>query len=278
MKSLLEHLTFLILICLTLFGCTAKSNMTQLFVDGQERIQLHHQIHDVKGKEEIVRQGYNHPVQMTVEDLTALLNEISINKFELIGWGEAHALFYQEEISKLAPRLVDAFTQASSDQWIYFSITAEKPALFNDTLRITDGICFIKDNKLNFVFSNLNIEIAGQNTIGAPKSKNDFKKGDPRTLTPSQTYRFVFQPEKPYQKPPVIEGDQWLSDEQTQWLVFILDAADVSPVVAESTPAAEPDEKSSIKERLKKLKELRQHDLITDKEYEAKRKQILKEL
>ncbi len=252
--------------------------MIQLFVDGQEHIQLIHEVTEIDGKEQITSQGYAHPAELTVELLKKLMGDISVKKYALLGWDDPQPLFYEEEIEKLAPRLSDAFKKANSNQWIYFSITAEKPGLFSDTLRVTDGICFLDKEKLNFVFTNINVEITGHSRIGIKGNIDDFKTGDPRQQTPSRLYRFDFQPGKNYHKPLVVEGDQWLSEEQTQWLIFDIKSDYAILPAKESSTSSKPSPKAGIEERLKKLKELHTKGLITDQEYEEKRKEILKEL
>ena len=268
-----QHLTLSILLLLLstlLIGCSSDVRKISLFKKGNESVQLLYNVTDVDGVEQINPLGNGHPTQLSSEQVEIFLNEVLLQKYAFFTWSEPQPLFSTEEVKKLAPRLAEAFAKATADQWIYFSITAEKPGLISDSLRMTDGICYFREGQFNLVLGNINFDLHN--------SQEQRSLADPREQNADKFYRIVFGAEKGYEKPPIVPDHQWLAEEQMQWLVFDVDAFLSSRPLEKETTSPNPLSKGAFKERLQKLKELHEQELITDQEYESKRKTILEEL
>ncbi len=290
---------------------------------------LQYEIEKVSGKERTVAQGFDHPSQLTADQIDLILSEVNGQEFSFFKWSETKRVFFEEDRKELAPGLAEALGKATADQWIYFSFSPLRKGALLKTRYLTNGICFIKDGKFNLVMANINFKHGVEDEMG---TKDKPEKGDPRYLTSVEFFRFVTNPDKGYDKPPIMKGDKWLNKEHNNWLVFDLDKffiisskpdklpepatpekiiqtsepemlpeptkiekiaqptepEDVlKPVQAEKLPeSAEPGKitlpsgpkKMDITDRLKKLKELYELNLITDEEYNQKKREILKDL
>lgn len=260
-----------LLIILTFFsGCSSDTRITSLVHDGYDRIQLIHKVSEVEGTEVVTAQGYTHPSELSADQLKMVLEALQVQKKAFFKWGAPEPLLLDEEIAKLAPRLAQALQKATGDQWIYFATAAEKPGFLLDRVRMTDGICFMEEGRLNLVFSNINFEIRGDDA--------ELKDGDPRLHPPELFYQFVVDRESGFDHPAIDETKPGLSEKKPQWLVFELDTflksnpGQMDKEKAKSSSADDP------AKRLMQLKRLHEQNLITDEEYQQKRQQILGEL
>lgn len=261
---------YLIILLSLLSGCSSDIRVTSLVNNGYDKIQLIHRITEVEGAEVAATEGFSHPAELKADQIRIVLESIKVRQKSFFKWSDPQNLFLDEEIERLAPRLTEALQKANSDQWIYFSSAVEKPGFLVDRLRLSDGICYLKEGKLNVVFSNINFAILGDNS--------ELKDGDPRLHGPETFYQFVVEQEKGYYNAEVDPKDPRLSKQKTQWLVFELE-----PFLRLNTGKSldEKRKASAIEDpatRLKRLKLLHEQDLITDSEYELKRKQILGDL
>jgi hypothetical protein len=140
---------------------------TAIYKDYQQEIVLEREV-DSEGNP--VAKGYSHPVQFGLTDLKYLLWSIKQQEKGLFGWKEATHVFAVTELYTLGPHLVEAFARATPDDEIVFSSKVVKGGPIFASDRLTDGRMFVKDNKLNCLFANINIK---------PHTTNKYE-GDPR--------------------------------------------------------------------------------------------------
>ncbi|MCP4754763.1 MAG: SHOCT domain-containing protein [Proteobacteria bacterium] len=270
MRLFLKPIFIFVMLSIFIFGCSSKTRHLELFKEDYELIRLMYHITKVDDKEQIDFQGYNHPAQLTTEQLEVLLGEVFGESYVFFSWRKPKHVFNEEERKKLAPRLEEALNKATADQWVYFAVTADKPGLLFDSLRFTDGLCYLKDGRFNLILNNVDFEIVG--------NEDELVLVDPRDAPASKHFRLAVDPEQGYVRPSIVEDDPWLGDERMKWLVFDLEKLLAANPVKKDAVQADQSGDLSIGERLKKLKKLFDQELITDDEYAEKRKKILEEL
>jgi hypothetical protein len=146
----------LLALCSVLVCSCAQSRYvrTEIFKDRRLEIFLER----ATGSEGVpVPRGYSHPVDFEVDDLKYILATIRYQQKGLFGWGDVERVFNVEELYRMTPHLVAAFTKVSADDEVVFRMNAAKPSMVFESERRSDGVMFVKDDKLNLLFCNINI-------------------------------------------------------------------------------------------------------------------------
>jgi len=247
-------------------GCATVTKKVVVFNERNDHVWLQYEAH----KGEVVAQGYAHPATLTAAQFEAMLKAVHLEEYSFFKWRDNGRIFVEEERKKLAPRLVEAFAKATPDQWVHFAVSGHKRDLIFQTLMATDGVCYFKDGKFHLILGNVNLEL-----IQPDKDKYN---SDPRERYVFNSRRLQINPEKGYDKPPIDKGNPYFEKERRNWLVFDLSTFFTSVDAAIEQPAAPTPEPGDVGTRLQKLKELLDQGLITQEEYEQKRKQILEGL
>lgn len=121
---------------LSLFGCARLPYTVQTVHEDQRAI--------VTLQQEVKPAGYSHPVQISPQDLAAILRSFSFREKQKLPlrWFAEEAppkrVFRQDELEALAPFLAEALQKAGPEERIHFTVLAPgmNPALERDT---TDG-------------------------------------------------------------------------------------------------------------------------------------------
>jgi hypothetical protein len=278
-------------------GCSSTTSESPVYSQGQAVVSL--RSFRKAGPGAALR--YDHPATLSSERVASVLASVEVEEFSFFKWRNEGALFVAEDVATLAPRLTEGLRKAAPDQWVYFSIRSVPRSLTFGAARLSDGIAFVKDGKLNLVFDNIgyveNVDIRPSRL-------------DPRDAATSANVRLAAKsPDAPGAAPPLVPGDRWLGHERTNWLVFDLATAAASaprpqavatpaappvappaatpppavvappaPAGVSAAPTAPAPSPQDPEERLRKLKDLRDKGLITPEEYEKKRQEILKGL
>jgi hypothetical protein len=220
-------------------------------------------------------------------------------------------LFTAEEVGELSVYLAKALSQADSSQWVDFSLECFRGKSFIGLDRLTDGIAFVQDGKLNLVFRNVS------ETLSA--NEDSVNDSDPFKYYPGSSKLIV--------GPGQELGKTKKGKATKNWMIIPLAAPEVQaappaePVVeTEPAPVPEPEKKEvapvqeppkpqvqpkpqpvkaksepkaqvkpaaekkesapqkSVKERLTELRDLYDKGLISEDEYNKKRKDILDNL
>ncbi len=267
----------ILLIVMTLListGCTKAGLQEEvIFETGKDHVLLIHET-DKEGK--IVPKGFDHPTKFTVEQMDKILSRIFYSEYMFFKYRGRKKVFIESERSKLSGYISQALAQATPVNWIKFAVTSIKRDLLLPTRRLTSGYIFIKDNKFNIVLGNLNFELSDEDT---PFS------GDPRTRWSIPSISLIEEDGVVF--PLVDKSSKFLKRPHNNWLV--MDAAKVlkgtiaDPVVKEpvtpevrETPA--PVEEKTLEQRLMELKSLYEKGLITQEDYEERKKELLEEL
>ena len=216
----------------------------------------------------IIPQGFEHPVELSPEEVSDILGKLKYEKYSSFHWKGAYEVFSGSKRKELFSYISQALEQASPDEWIEFSLTERNHGSLHSGSLLTDGCIFKKDGKLNVVLLNLKFEIT--------------RKDKPHAYDPRKRYSLVFMrilQGRGISNPPVIPGSPFLSKPHDNWAV-IDTAALLRPEEVMEFKAVESmqDKQKDILERLKFLKDLFDQNLITKEEYRTKKEKILKEL
>jgi len=215
-------------------------------------------------------QPNDHPVELTLDRLTAMLSSIDIRAND---GGKPEPLFTRPAVQVLAPQLQQALHQASPGEDVTFAIIGLHDALYGlaKSPKVTTGRVFYKGGKFNLIVGLVHQEVSDRDD----RRLLPFTPGN-RLKTSQGEWTLLLQPDQNgfnlVRKDWVAFGDEWLSP--------------VVPVpVAEkpSTPAQHPSAPSvkrhsdtrSPAERLTTLNELKDKGLINEEEYRLKRMEIL---
>jgi len=250
--------------------------------------------HQVDGS--IIGQAYDHPYDIDLTVLKTLMGDLTY--IEQVGWmgkEEEKPVFQTVEIERLAPVLANTLTKADASQRIRFRSLNRKKGLIFSVSRETEGVLFIQpDNRLNIAFNFINSEIDFNEAPAVPSSYSlvdplKIKNSD-TTIHPSAPYATLHRFETGKPAPMWVVADlEKLKRTNTGKPVpntedkkEILPAAAPEskiPETATETPApAINDTLEVIKNKLKYLKELLDEGLISEKDYNAKKAELLDQI
>jgi len=210
---------------------------------------------------------------------------------------EAVPLFDNSAARKLATPLSTALSRAAADQDILFAVEMlQKAAIFGSKPVSVAGRAFYQNQRLHLIIGELHVSTV------PPEYKNypiGYPKPD-RRLHPHQTgersREAHYDPAAHFETGDEVSLFMQGGKLRPDWLVLNVSAlaapdqraaatATIAPAVTSqnalpaSAGAAKPSSASpSIEERLRRLKRLREQDLITEEEYNRKRSEILDQL
>jgi len=223
----------------------------------------------------------DHPHKFDQQQMESLLNALQYFQpgfFSVTGnKGKVYDLFTEEETGLIAAPLVEAFETADTEQWVDFSVTTFRGQLLIGSFRQTDGVMFVKNGKLNIIIRNI------------AEKKNPSE--ELASYDPTTGYRGMSHLVKiPASE---LKDDNWLIIDLKSFYEALEqkpaprdekqkddEAADKAGPQESGRPKKQESakEEPSVKQRLKLLQELYDEGLITEQEYNKKRKEVLEEL
>ncbi len=219
---------------------------------------------------ELIGQKNSQPVVLNEKDILKFLSSIKIVKNK----NATESLFTEEQQSNLAKYLVIGLKKASPHQDILFSLAKEKRALggLKKQTYFIAGRAFFNDGILNLIIGEYNrLANSAYEMAYDPTNQGlveyDFNYGE--RLTP----KFPFNEELVFTLSSVT-----MKSGRTDWVtvnVAELHNTTLSPDIVKE--ALKP-HKDTLIERFKTLEKLRKEGLITQEEYEQKRKVLLENL
>ncbi len=266
-KMAVGLLSIVTLSLVVLTGCASKTIHTPIFEKGEEHVWL-----EQPGNNVASEGAYSHPAEIEVSKIKDILASIKTEELFFSKWKEGENVFNDEEAGRLAPLLSEALGKANSNQWVNFSILVTRYGYLGDTDHLTDGIAFVKEDKLNIVFLNINYEIIVANMERPYDRKKDRNYGDPRLITSTDYFiRLLSDPARGYSKPST-EHNNWLIIDPNKVLEVRLQEKEETKMEKVKTQSL------NVIERLKILQELKDEKIITEEEYQQKRKAIIEDL
>jgi len=229
----------------------------------------------------------NHPAEISEAQMRGILSSIKLSRRNLIGKGEEKDLlvFNEPSVNFLAPALVKAFRDATPKDEVVFSYLVKDPIfiLRNDRINIAD--LWVSNNELHIKFQKLYAKVTGdidkkgnfgRAVANAQGLRLDFELGagqkmgidDPEELVVDLNHNFSEQEEL---VAVTTTNKSGASGKKTA-----ADKSENTVIVPADNSTA--DENPSVEQRLIKLEQLKKDKLITSKEYNEKRKEILKDL
>jgi len=213
---------------------------------------------------------FDHPCEWSEEEIKQAFSTVRYTRTssmaKLLKKDEKNfELFTEEEIDKLAGYIVEAFSRADSDGWVDFSISIFRGQLIIGSHYVTDGVMFVKDGKLNIAFRNINQKKAPDEELNTYDPTKGFRAMVELVKMPGQELReenWVVMDARDLPQPvkTVTDDDEKIKDGEN----------------GEKQKTVQPEK--TVKERLTELQELYDNGLITEEEYNKKRKEILEDL
>jgi Short C-terminal domain len=218
-------------------------------------------------------QLFSHPFHWSAEQWKPILRSIHVQKrdqgilFFFGPNGPTLPAFTSAEVDYLSETLTRAFAQAEPSEVVVFGLTSPKTLEISE---ITTGAWYVKDAQLHLILGNYREAFT-------MSSVRELLWQDPLHMIAGALYEFV---PGPYQSLPQKDDglETFLIPEAPQIaLAYQPLSLGASPVDGGheqgSSPSAHPD--SSLKGKLKRLKQIRDDGLITEDEYAAKKKALL---
>lgn len=198
--------------------------------------------------------NFGHPVVRSRADwaqLLGLLQVKSLTGFRLIGAeGDPEPAFRQDELVYLSEGIESLFSQIGPHEWVVFYLSAPHET---GATELTTGALFLLDNHLHLLLTNY------RHLVTIPEQAHAIKQA-PLSAAGTIAYRIV--PHK-----------SWTVITENRWGFSKLSLARLVEIVMD---AAVLQEEPGLEGKLKTLKRLREQDLISEKEYQRKRGDLLK--
>lgn len=232
-------------------------------------IRIQHTLEDGR----VDAQGYRHPADVDAESMAYFLGELFYLERDLpvIGERKKNPVFQAGEIGRLAPALSRALREADEDGRVAFTSFNTGGGLVFERRRRTDGVVFVDpENRINIAFSWINTELptddAEAAALGEPPDNPLVIK---EARTPLKTDDSAIHP--------VMRADgrpypMWVMADLSGLEAAAPDAAGSEP---KSHPATEKHHREAIRSQLEYLRDLHEDGLISDKDYEEKRKELI---
>ncbi len=242
---------------------------------------------DEKGN--VIQKNYNHPYYFTAGGLTNILSSIFYTqKTLMLGTKGKKRLYQKEELQVIIPPILSAFSMANDSQDILVFSTVDK-VLLSDAQSFFS--MFISNNELNIVFSDI-LNKKSVNDGRSFRKSNKAKFKDPFEVKRSGRWNLI-----------PMEGQRFAPGHQN-WLIFDLSsnlfgvagngnssnkAHDNSLKTSGRTRTIERKVRTSnnfieekqkyqdVRDKLKELKVLSDEGLISEEDYELKKKELLNE-
>lgn len=245
-----------------------KVEITPVWNKGDAYIRLFREKGDPK--------GYDHPWTVYEREMREVLLSLYFSRYQYVRWGTSSRVFEEERAETLAPFFQRAFLEAGPDDVVEFYLPYRAPKLFGLTGQtvLTRGRAFVKDRKLNIQFSHLQEPVADRCE----------DCGDAELAV---AWKLVPQAGQGYGP---VEGALGSGRKDPQWIVVDLDAAlpaaapaparaseeaGVSEADAPAPSADQAEAQRRLEERFDELKRLLDRGLITPKDYERKKQELL---
>jgi hypothetical protein len=243
---------WLFVLCLPYIACSPHATSKPL--DSSEASEWEASLIFPVGSEQARTRTFGHPIQRNEIQWKDVLTSLEVKpRSGFIFWAKTdpEPAFRPSEIDFLSARLAPLFKEAGQHEWIAFYL--QSPHSTGAT-EVTSGAFFVKDAQLHLYLAHFRHLITIQERLP------DIKR-HPLNATGAFAYELV--------------SNRTWSVIPSEWDFSKSPLARVAEAV--ETQGTESMGRS-IEERLRKLKELLEQNLITEEEYQHKRAELLKEL
>jgi len=245
--------------------------------------------------------GMTHPARIDEQGLKIALKSIMLSRSYLIKKQvDTQRVFDDYAAEFLAHNMSIAFAQAKPDEQVVFSYLQKNPIFVIRNDRINLGKAWLQGDKLHIKFTKLYAKVTGDIDKRGNESKAiakarglrirlDLKSGqmmavdDPEELILDINYNYAKDLEEEKQKEPEViktmAGEEIAAPTAPAAKGGKAAASSAATTTTAGTAvAANSSGEEGIESRLRTLDQLRKDNLITNKEYKEKKKEILKDL
>jgi len=290
----MKRITVLLIISAALFSACTSTKWVRKTVVKEYGFNV--TLEQLQGKSTIIPKNYDHPYKVDLADLKKLMGDLTyIEKVGLKNTKKQSPVFQAVEIDRLAPVLADTLAKADASQRIRFISFNQGKALIFSVSRKTEGVIFIEsDGRLNIAFNFINAKRHSSETTDLSPSYSGVDplkiKTSDTTLSSTAPYAELHKFETGKLAPMWVVADieKLKASISTATVPIVKATEEVSPAVApktgtigtpieKSAPAQASEDmlKEDIKNKLKFLKELLDEGLISEKDYNAKKMELL---
>ncbi|MBI4382921.1 MAG: SHOCT domain-containing protein [Nitrospinae bacterium] len=217
---------------------------------------------------------FSHPLDLKPEQWVAILSSIRVQSESgfppfFTAKSAAAPAFDSGEIAYLGAALSESFAQAQPEKWATFYLSRSRSP---EVTEVVTGAWFVGGTRLHLLLANYRLEVTMPNIL-------DRLRKDPLFVNVPPVYALVpgkhqTLEEKRGQLGRILKSEvQDLSIDYNSALTDQPDAPRFATPDAPASPTVSP-----VEERLRTLQRLKDDGLITEKEYQEKRKEILKDL
>ena len=239
----------------------------------------------VKLVEHLKEPGYDHPGNLSAEEVVKVLGSLFFSRYELFHWGDEEPVFEQGTIDRCAAPIAEAFRRASAVERVRFSVVERFKQLIFAHDVTTTAEAFRKGDELHIIFLQLKDEFMPD---GAGRT-------DGSSYSPGRDWKLVSGPAQRLES-----GKRSFSDgrgSSKNWIVIDLHQIDRLEGRRESAVEQVQDDEGAVEEReeagpgeagveegaltdeiiekLRALKVMREEGLITEEEYQRKKVELL---
>jgi hypothetical protein len=286
-----------LLLFFLIFGCSSshskrthrRSNIVEVTVDDQDAsVEIREKL-DEKGN--VIKKSFNHPYYFTEAGLSYFLSSVYYIGGEYVTGKREKVVFREDELQNIIPPIISAFSMANDSQDILVFSRPHKDIWANTRSYFS---MFVTNNELNIVFSTINSKKSWltdgraiqMNTYHRDSNKYIFK--DPLVVKRGSRWRLVpmegqrFAPGRP----------NWLIIDLSSNLFGMAGSDNVSGNLIEAGSSVrtierkvstnenvleEKKKNQSVRDKLKKLKVLKDEGLISEEDYNKRKKEHLGE-
>jgi len=263
-----------------------KSNIVGATVDDHNAsVEIREELDEEGG---VIKKNYNHPYYFTGSGLANILSSIYYTqKSIMLGSRGKKQLYKREELQNIIPPIISAFSMANDSQDILVFSTLDKVLLADAQSYFS---MFVSNNELNIVFSDiLNKKSVSDGRAFRKSNKSKFK--DPFDVKRSGRWNLI-----PMEGQRFAPGHQnWLIIDLSSNLYGVAGSGNISNNANPSqldarTRTIERKARTSnnfieekqqkyqdVRDKLRELKVLSDEGLISEKDYELKKKELLNE-
>ena len=294
-KHILKRTILIVGFICMMFSCRLWNIHADTYQDGM--ITVKHG--ELPVKKDGHRIQFNHPYEMVGNVITNALSYIYYEERGLLKKKGSLRVFQDDEIKKLVPLIVQAFSVATPTQVVVVSSYSERMLL---TDQQNYCILFVSEHSLNIAFSRIHM-FQTYNDSMSEKKRNTMLKENPAAINHSRFWKLVpsagqrLEPdhenwlvidlsEEMYQQPvaqrvgtvdeKIKTGTSEL-DTRLKRLEERLSNTGVSKELEPTSPAREIHSESKIKNKLIILRELVDDGVISEEDYDYKKAKMLRE-
>lgn len=213
-----------------------------------------------------------HPYVFNEPQMGTILKMVEIKKGSAFSDNENEkSVFNVTAINRLTPHIVKAFSEITPKQKIVFSYLVKEPLFVIKNDRLTSGSMWVEDGKLHILFDLLYVKVTGDTDKMGYSAERLAQRARGLRVT------LDIQPGQAY-------GDstrELLVDVGTAEKIaeeVIKKEAELARRGVDATVKIEAVKDASVKERMRELKTLRKERMITEEEFQQKRKDLLNQL